>query len=550
MKRVSSRRRGRSIKIVGVFLLVAALVAGVLGCPAEADDPAIQYRLTISSSPGGSVTTPGEGPFTYEEGAVVSLVAEAEEGYEFAGWTGDVNTIAAVNDVSATITMEGDYSITAKFVAQYVLTIDSTEGGEVTAPGEGTFAYDEGAAVSLVAVPEAGYRFLSWSGDADAIADSTSAATSITMDDNYSVRANFVPPYATSDTVLQGLAQPATHTSDGQGRIYFGEFDGLLNGCRISRFDPHTEAVIQLIEHQSARVQVLAIDGHGNLYYVLRHDVQPRLVQIRKLAPAETESQILFATEELDQWLTSFAVDWSGNVYFGLQSWDYEHSRGLPGAELCRIPAGTTTTETLLLLDDSLRILNITGVADDPNSIYFTSAVQGVDRIYRFSLESEVLATILERPTEAFGQIAYLAARADGELYYLYRQRSDPTDPVQFGYLEIGRFALDSLQTGQPPELLVADELDQAVWVWYANRPSFFAVSLTGDVFFSIILYQDGPFEQAQTGIFWFDPLSGSYAAVVEGTIEEVHGFVFVLDNEANLYYSAFIPDTIVRINR
>ena len=74
-----------------------------------------QYNLTIYSSDGGSVITPGEDTFTYNEGTVVNLVAEAEEGYQFVNWTSDVDTIADVNAVWTTITMENNYEITANF---------------------------------------------------------------------------------------------------------------------------------------------------------------------------------------------------------------------------------------------------------------------------------------------------------------------------------------------------------------------------------------------------------------------------------------------------
>jgi hypothetical protein len=76
-----------------------------------------QYELTISSTEGGSVTTPGEGTFTYDEGTVVDLVAEPEEGHRFVCWTGDVWTVGDVNTASATVTIRGNYSITANFAA-------------------------------------------------------------------------------------------------------------------------------------------------------------------------------------------------------------------------------------------------------------------------------------------------------------------------------------------------------------------------------------------------------------------------------------------------
>jgi nitrous oxidase accessory protein NosD len=73
------------------------------------------YTLTISSTAGGSVHTPGEETFTYDAGTEVELVAITEGFYHFDNWTGDVGTIADVNSAATTITMNGDYSITANF---------------------------------------------------------------------------------------------------------------------------------------------------------------------------------------------------------------------------------------------------------------------------------------------------------------------------------------------------------------------------------------------------------------------------------------------------
>jgi outer membrane protein assembly factor BamB len=73
------------------------------------------YFLTIAPPAAGSVIAPGEGIFAYDWGTVVELVAEAEEGYCFVEWTGDVGTIADVNAAETTITMEGNYEIAARF---------------------------------------------------------------------------------------------------------------------------------------------------------------------------------------------------------------------------------------------------------------------------------------------------------------------------------------------------------------------------------------------------------------------------------------------------
>jgi len=174
---------------VGIFLITVALIAGMIGCVS------VKYDLTISSTAGGSVTTPGEGTFTYDADTVVDLVAEVEGGYQFVNWIGDVCTIADVNDATTIIIMQGDYSITANFeetpLLHYDLTIVSTAGGSVTTPGEDTFTYDEGTVVNLVAEAEEGYHFVKWTGNVDNIADIEESSTTITMQGDYSITANF-----------------------------------------------------------------------------------------------------------------------------------------------------------------------------------------------------------------------------------------------------------------------------------------------------------------------------------------------------------------------
>jgi preprotein translocase subunit YajC len=173
------------MKRVGILLAAVALVVGMIGCVGT------KCNLITTSTEGGSVTTPGEVTSTYYEGTEVELVAEAEEGYHFVEWTGAVGTIADVKDATTTIIMDGDYSITAKFVAVYGINISSTSGGSVNTPGEGTFTYDEGTVVNLVATPLSGYRFINWTGNVDTIANVNFASTTITMNDHYSITANF-----------------------------------------------------------------------------------------------------------------------------------------------------------------------------------------------------------------------------------------------------------------------------------------------------------------------------------------------------------------------
>jgi Leucine-rich repeat (LRR) protein len=78
------------------------------------------FTLGITSTNGGQVTEPGEGPFTACEGEVVDLVAVPDTGHQFVGWTGDVDMVSNVNAASTTITMNDNHSITANFEEQAV----------------------------------------------------------------------------------------------------------------------------------------------------------------------------------------------------------------------------------------------------------------------------------------------------------------------------------------------------------------------------------------------------------------------------------------------
>jgi hypothetical protein len=155
------------------------------------------YSLTISSTEGGEVTTPDEGTSVHAANTTVNLVAEPDEGYQFLKWTGDVSTVGNITAASTNIAMNASYSITATFLTLHpepvmvTLTVSSTTGGSVTTPGEGPFSYPLGTEVSLVAEAVSGYQFIYWSGDVNTFADIDDSTTTIIMNDDYSITANF-----------------------------------------------------------------------------------------------------------------------------------------------------------------------------------------------------------------------------------------------------------------------------------------------------------------------------------------------------------------------
>jgi subtilisin family serine protease len=169
--------------------VLIGFVVKTIGAP-----PSIR-TLTVTSSAGGTVTQPGIGTFTYPDGNLVNLVASADTNYHFTNWTGTAVTAGKVADPNAdstTVLMDANYTVQANFtIDRKTLTVSSTAGGSVTQPGEGIFQYDYGTMVDLNIMANTGYHFVNWTGDIYTIGDANSAATTITMDANYTVQANF-----------------------------------------------------------------------------------------------------------------------------------------------------------------------------------------------------------------------------------------------------------------------------------------------------------------------------------------------------------------------
>lgn len=99
--------------VISVFLIALTLTIGIVGCGIVRTKT--KYILIIVSTEGGEVTLPGEKAFLYDEGTVVNLVAEANEGCHFVNWGGNVSTIANVEAATTTITMNDTCFIYAIF---------------------------------------------------------------------------------------------------------------------------------------------------------------------------------------------------------------------------------------------------------------------------------------------------------------------------------------------------------------------------------------------------------------------------------------------------
>jgi uncharacterized repeat protein (TIGR02543 family) len=171
--------------------------------------PVGPVTLTVDVVGEGDVEVNAVAPLTYPTGypfdccTDVDLEAIPAQGWVFTGWSNGLT--GSTNPTS--IHMDADITVIANFapVGATYLTVSTTAGGTVTDPGVGTFPYDTAELVDIVAVPECGFVFVNWTGDVGTVADVNDATTTITMNDDYSITANFVSAVLMTVNLVEGF---------------------------------------------------------------------------------------------------------------------------------------------------------------------------------------------------------------------------------------------------------------------------------------------------------------------------------------------------------
>lgn len=132
------------------------------------DDPPNSYTVTTSTEGNGSVSLDPDKE-EYEEGEVVTVKANSDDGWKFSHWRGDLSGDANPQ----TFSIEKDTDITAVFEEnepdepeEYSVDINvkNNEGGSVEInPDRGS--YEEGEEITVTANPDANWEFVEWEGD-------------------------------------------------------------------------------------------------------------------------------------------------------------------------------------------------------------------------------------------------------------------------------------------------------------------------------------------------------------------------------------------------
>ena len=166
--------------------------------------------LTMAISGEGTITPP-PGTYIHQPGDVINITATPADNWRFVNWTGE--GIADPSSAETTVTVNAAVTVTAVFAPRdsFALTILITGQGSTT-PAVGTHNYPLNSTVEITAIPAAGYKFEGWTGD---VADPNSATTTVTINDDKQVTANFIAVdyyQLTIEVEGSGIAEPASGT--------------------------------------------------------------------------------------------------------------------------------------------------------------------------------------------------------------------------------------------------------------------------------------------------------------------------------------------------
>ena len=172
-------------------------------------DMGLFRKLKVEADQGSVLKNPNQTGFRH--GAVVKLVPNADEGYRFEDWSDDT-TGASYNGDTLMLVMDADRNVTAIFglIPTYSLSIIAENGIVTIEPDQETF--EEGTFITLIATPDTGYVFDSWSMDVTGLEN----PVTLVMDADKDVSANFSPEtgWKSNENVLGFTVYP--NPSDGK----------------------------------------------------------------------------------------------------------------------------------------------------------------------------------------------------------------------------------------------------------------------------------------------------------------------------------------------
>jgi len=155
--------------------------------------------------------------------SVVSPAVSPLSGYAFKRWdvSGNIEIIGSLTNPGSALRIKGDGTVTALFERERpVLTVVESAHGTISiSPGSHSYPYD--TMISLIANPDTGWQFSSWTG----VASGSNLSIKVLMHVNKTVSATFVPIPGVAGVVY--VRKEAAGFTPLNGSQIFGGFTGF-----------------------------------------------------------------------------------------------------------------------------------------------------------------------------------------------------------------------------------------------------------------------------------------------------------------------------------
>jgi gamma-glutamylcyclotransferase (GGCT)/AIG2-like uncharacterized protein YtfP len=200
-----------------------------------------QYTITASADPIEGGTVYGSG--NYDQGAVCTLTALPNTGFQFVNWTKDGNVIASSNTFSFNVTESTTY--VAHFsIIKFTITVSANpvEGGVVT----GGSVYDYGSLATVTVTPNVNYFFVNWTENGQDVSNEMTYSFTVTEDRALVAQLSF---WDEIDEQHSGLLVYPNPSHD----KLFVECDQLLVRCELYSI---VGTCVGIIETESMTVEV------------------------------------------------------------------------------------------------------------------------------------------------------------------------------------------------------------------------------------------------------------------------------------------------------
>ena len=249
---------------------------------AGGDPGTVIYKIAVTASNGGSASVGGGSSANVAAGSSVTLIATPDNGYTFDGWYSGGNFVSAQEEYTFTPTASGTYNAVfakdAGTPVQYTVTASANpaEGGTaVFAVGSGqttaSAVVDGGTEVTLFAIENQGYRFVSWTSGASVISTDATANAVITANScfvaNFEKEAASEYPEPTGETYKDNyLASITTDGADANISYTANNHPGQLLVI--------VPGVVQLEKGKSFNINFVANSLGDGDYSVVREDMR------------------------------------------------------------------------------------------------------------------------------------------------------------------------------------------------------------------------------------------------------------------------------------